>query len=138
MPTKVNKLYVVTHCKKCRQFRVVSSTFFECEIFYFYFLKAIAAVDVEDLQCMHDLKRQFCRRLCERFGELPREGTDENTVDGRTRKIVRCDIFQNKTLILASILDPRVKTAPFKGEFPRHAGVSSFFMDRNKKLTQAI
>lgn len=71
-------------------------------------------IDLNLYSKLLDFRERLCNSVITRF--TTKTGTDaEDPGQVINRRIVTYDILNNKNYVLASLLDPRIKTAPFKG-----------------------
>jgi hypothetical protein len=92
--------------------------------YLWYFNLGIESVtfnDREDLdphqEELKNFKTGLCKSIIDRFTNDKEKGERIIGSNGKNRQIVTVDIFHNSRYILAALLDPRIKTAPFLGNF---------------------
>ena len=79
---------------------------------------AIAEINVSDDASMEQFKENLLAGFRERFsahGFSTAEAEDDVSQLTRLKRITRCEIFGDKRLIAATVLDPRFKTSSFAG-----------------------
>jgi len=81
----------------------------------------------ESLSELLNFKLELQASVLKRFG-TSKLSAQETAEDKRDRRIVTLDVVNDEYFILATLLDPRLKTGPFEGVFEIFATVM-FFMN---------
>ena len=84
--------------------------------YIFLTLEGIREQDLGDNYDCYEFQRALLSCLEERFSSRALDNETRPLQIGRLKRITRQEIFKEVKLILATLLDPRLKTAPFLGE----------------------
>lgn len=73
-------------------------------------------VDDAEKDFLVQFRKKLLESITDRFTKDKEKGQNVVTEDGTIRRIKTVDVFHDLKYILATILDPRIKDAPFTGE----------------------